>query len=97
MFATAACERATRDQLTPDNSSPFRRLVGPKRFIMMPRMCAEFSTQTPIDEAPKRRLEGLRRAAVFSRADVGTYPLAPTSRSLAERLAVHSSRRRHAS
>jgi hypothetical protein len=97
MFATAACERATRDQLTPDNSSQFRRLVGPKRFIMKPRMCAEFSTQTPIDEAPKRRLEGLRRAAVFSRADVSTYPLAPTSRSLAERLAVHSSRRRHAS
>jgi hypothetical protein len=64
---------------------------------MKPRMCAEFSTQTPIDEAPKRRLEGLRRAAVFSRADVSTYPLAPTSRSLAERLAVHSSRRRHAS
>jgi hypothetical protein len=64
---------------------------------MISRMCAEFSTQTPILGALKRRLERLRRAAVFRRADVGSYPLAPTWRSLVARLAVHSSRRRHAS
>ena len=64
---------------------------------MISRMCAEFSTQTPIDGALKRRLERLRQAAVFSRADVRIYPLAPTSRSLAERRVVHFSRRRHAS
>jgi hypothetical protein len=43
-------------------------------------MCAEFSTQAPFDGLLERRLERLRRAAVFSRADVGT----------------HFSRRRHA-
>jgi hypothetical protein len=64
---------------------------------MTSRMSAEFPTQTPIDGAQKRRLERLRRATVLSRADVGTYPLAPTTRSLAKRLAVHPSRRRHAS
>jgi len=63
---------------------------------MMSRMCAEFSTQTPIDGALKRRLERLRRAAVFRGADVGTHRLAPIDRP-AQRLAVHSSRRRHAS
>jgi hypothetical protein len=63
---------------------------------MMSTMCAEFSTQPPVDAVLERRLERLRRAAVFSRADVGTCPPVPTTRSLAEHLAVHSSRRRHA-
>jgi hypothetical protein len=69
---------------------------------MMSTMCAEFFTQAPVDGVLERRLERLRRAAVVSRADVGTCPLVPTSRSLgslgslAEHLAVHPSRRRHA-
>lgn len=62
----------------------------------MCRMCAEFSTQAPVDGVPEHRLECLRLAAVFSRADVGTCPLVPTSRSLPEHLGVHFSRRRHA-
>jgi len=47
---------------------------------MMSTMCAELSTRAPLDGVLERRLERLRRAAVFSRAD----------------LAVHCSRRRHA-
>jgi len=47
---------------------------------MMCTMCAEFSSQAPFVGVLERRLERLRRAAAFSRAD----------------LAVHFSRRRDA-